>query len=116
MRKLTFKPLAVAIDERPGSEWTVNVSLAGVNVPLSDPYRVYYASPDNGVIVAYWQPTDADAGNFSINHNDNWGTVQGGFAAAAWADQVRMYYFNDGNLVVSAQDINVWAEMAPLAG
>jgi hypothetical protein len=77
---------------------------------------VYYASPDNGVIVAYWQPTDADAGNFSINHNDNWGTVQGGFAAAAWADQVRMYYFNDGNLVVSAQDINVWAEMAPLAG
>lgn len=92
--------------------------MTGVYVPDSDPYRLYYAQPDNGTIVSYWQPPpegdNPDEFAFNRNQNELWGKVQGGLASVAWADQVRMYYFRGNKLVMSAQDNTTWAEAESL--
>lgn len=102
-----------SINDSPGTTWSPTASLTGVYVPKSDPYRIYYAPPDGGAIVSFWQPLGKE-NTWNRNHNDAWGKVEGGFASAAWSDQVRIYYFQDGELVVSAQDNTTWAEVKSL--
>ena len=63
--------------------------------------------------MSFWQPSGRD-NSWIANHNNDWGRVDGGFAAAAWQDQVRMYYFEGGELTVSAQDDGQWAAARPL--
>ena len=58
-----------SITDSPGSTWSPMVSLTGVYVPMSDPYRVYYAPPDDGPIVSFWQPPDQENTWFK-NHNE----------------------------------------------
>lgn len=92
----------------PGSGWSAAAALAGAFVPNSAPYRLFYASPSTENIIGYYQGGKTTA--WRKSHNELWGKAESGLAAAAWDDQVRMYYFQDGKLVVSAQDELTWAE------
>lgn len=92
-----------------GSAWDIDARFTSVHVPDGDPFRVYYARPDDGTIVSYYQ-VSVDLGTWQVNDDPRWGTATGDIAAAAWADQVRMFYFLDDELVVSRQNGTVWAD------
>ncbi|KAL3960117.1 hypothetical protein ACCO45_005234 [Purpureocillium lilacinum] len=81
-----------------------SVSMAGVFVPGLSPRRLFYAQPSNGTMVAYYKP----GADFRSSTDPNWGTVDGGLAAAAWARQTRVYYFQGKDLVVSVQNVTGW--------
>jgi hypothetical protein len=75
-----------------------------------EPFRCYWSQPNNGDIYAYWR----DDSRWIGTHDDCWGRVEGGFAGVGWSDQVRLYYFQDSELVVSAQDDKTWQKPAVL--
>lgn len=102
-------PTDFGVDSSPGSAWSTNVSFAGVWVPAANPYRVFYAQPTRGDIVSYFH-SDADGNDWNTNHDDSWGKVEGGLGAAAFDDQLRLFYFQDGDLVMSAQNASVWSD------
>ncbi|KAJ6441961.1 LOW QUALITY PROTEIN: Central kinetochore subunit CHL4 [Purpureocillium lavendulum] len=96
---------ASPVKTAPGSAWDPSVSMAGVWVPTLTPRRLFYARPANGTMVAYFKPPGSD---FRTSSDPNWGTVDGGLAAAAWSRQTRVYYFQGDRLVVSAQNVTGW--------
>ncbi|VUC34021.1 unnamed protein product [Clonostachys rosea] len=91
-------------DGTPSSDWRPTNSLAGVHVASNESFRCYWSQPKNGDIYSYWR----DGAKWTGIHKDCWGRVEGGFAGVGWSDQVRLYYFQDGKLVVSAQDSETW--------
>ncbi|GJN74354.1 hypothetical protein PLICBS_008445 [Purpureocillium lilacinum] len=95
---------AEPVKTAPGSAWDPSVSMAGVFVPGLSPRRLFYAQPSNGTMVAYYKP----GADFRSSTDPNWGTVDGGLAAAAWARQTRVYYFQGKDLVVSVQNVTGW--------
>lgn len=112
-QKLTSLP-AQNIGASSSSDW-FTASIAAVYSPENSPYRLYYAQPDNGEILAYFiSDSTTDDWDFNNGEDSQWGKVQGGFTAASWEDQVRIYYFSDGKLVMSAQDGTEWASPSSL--
>ncbi|UNI20067.1 hypothetical protein JDV02_006193 [Purpureocillium takamizusanense] len=99
---------AQPVKTAPGSSWDPSVSMAGVFVPGLSPRRLFYARPSRGTMVAYYKPVDDAGADFRSSSDPDWGTVDGGLAAAAWARQTRVYYFQGRDLVVSAQNGTRW--------
>ncbi|CAG9979502.1 unnamed protein product [Clonostachys byssicola] len=98
------KGASAEVDGTPGSAWLPTNSLTGIHVARDESFRCYWSQPNNGDIYSYWR----DDLRWIGNHEDCWGRVEGGFAGVGWSDQVRLYYFQDGELVVSAQSDKTW--------
>jgi hypothetical protein len=69
-----------------------------------DPSDAIGLSPITVIFTRYWR----DDSRWIGTHEARWGRVEGGFAGVGWSDQVRLYYFQDGELVVSAQNDKTW--------
>jgi len=55
-----------------------------------------------------WDPSVSMAGVFVPGLSPRRLTVDGGLAAASWARQTRVYYFQGKDLVVSVQNVTGW--------
>ena len=84
------------------------MSMGGAMVPGMSPRRLFYANPNNGTLVSFFQ-SNTTAPIFSPNHDRGWGFVEGGIAATAFGYQTRVYYFDNGDLSVAAQNGSTWA-------
>jgi hypothetical protein len=89
-----------------GSAWSRDVSLAGMWDPTS--IRIYYAKPDGGDIISNFNRFAE--GVWNVNHEDNWGRVDGGFTSLFWPGQSRLYWFQDEELRMSQQIPNAWTD------
>ncbi|CAH0040855.1 unnamed protein product [Clonostachys solani] len=102
--RLGPKVASAEVDGTPSSDWRPTNTLAGIHVAGDGSFRCYWSHPNNGDIYSYWR----DDSRWIGTHDDCWGRVEGGFAGVGWSDQVGLYYFQDGELVVSAQDDKTW--------
>lgn len=94
------------------SPWQPGSTLAGVFVDRNDaPYRIYYADPDGSAVASFWLDSKKEEENSWVERKDgSWGNATGGMAAVSWPNQIRLYYFQDGQLTMSAQSDEVWDE------
>ncbi|KAH6891122.1 hypothetical protein B0T10DRAFT_484491 [Thelonectria olida] len=97
---------AKSIDDSPGSSWSASNAFSSVYVPQYESYRVYYTNPSTGNIVSYFQNSTAP---WQGNHDNRWGKSQSSIASVAWSNQVRLMYFDDDKLVMSAQNASTWS-------
>lgn len=98
-------PPAKSIDDSPGSSWKSSNAISSVYVPAYGSYRVYYTNPAIKNIVSYFENATSP---WRGNQDANWGKPQGSIASVSWLDQVRLWYFDDDALVMSAQNASTW--------
>lgn len=85
--------------------------MTGVFTSRLDVRRAFFAKPDNGTLISYFQRQ----GQFKPNHDANWtATVTGGLTATMFGEQTRLYYFSGNDLVVQTQDGLVWEKIKTL--
>lgn len=85
--------------------------MTGAFTSRLDVRRLFFAKPDNGTLISYFQRQ----GQFKPNHDANWTTtVTGGMTVTMFADQTRLYYFSGRDLVVAAQDALLWEKAKPV--
>ena len=83
------------------------MSLAGLVVPGKQSKRVFYAEPDNGVIVSFFSASGNTT--WSAHQQDSsWGTVDGGLAVVGYEEDVRLFYFQKSQLYMSPQNGVGW--------
>lgn len=100
------------VDDQPGSGWAPTASFSGIWISKLDTWRAYWTSPTTGSIVSYSQ----DGDKWAPASWDEWGKAESGIAATSWNDQIRLYYFQSGDLVMNALNATAggWTKPKPV--
>ncbi|CAM1503893.1 Fc.00g014840.m01.CDS01 [Cosmosporella sp. VM-42] len=106
---------SLPVDSNPGSSWAASDSLAGVYVPNGSSLRIFYANSRTGKIASYFRSAGETTWSANTDDDSHWGKAEGGLASTAWPGEVRLFYFESGKLVMSAQHGSTWDDPKDLS-